>query len=113
MVCSYNLTPITCYAQGCWRKITVDDKLPFLERAISAHHVDSGKIQAEKGIKRGESCKVERGVEKGGRTSASTREGSEDKWDVELTALFPRTTVLNELWPALLMKAILKVVALE
>lgn len=103
----------TTYAQGCWRKITVDDKLPFLERAISVQHVDSGRGQgSERGIKRGESNKAEKGIERG-RTSASTREGSEDKGEVELTALFPRTAVLNELWPALLMKAILKVVALE
>lgn len=47
--------------------------------------------------------------------SAKAGEGdsNEEKRVVELVPLYPRTTVLAELWPALLMKAILKVVALE
>ena len=87
-----------------------------MEKALSTHRIDSGKSRAQVDKRGKEPTKLDKGAaEKGGRTSASTREGSDDKMksDVELTALFPRTTVLNELWPALLMKAILKVVALE
>lgn len=59
--------------------MTVDDKLPFIEKYVSSVSVV----------------------------------GSDNEEKRELVPLFPRTQILNELWPALLMKAILKVVSLE
>ena len=66
--------------------MTIDDKLPFLEKCASTASVVNL-------VKDGDS--------------------SEEKRVLELIPLYPRTTVLTELWPALLTKAILKVVALE
>lgn len=40
-------------------------------------------------------------------------ESGEEKGEMEYIPLYPRTTNLLELWPALLTKAILKVIALE
>lgn len=79
--------------------MTVDDKLPFLEKPIPPGSADSCVRSPRSTAKSA----------KGGKNLP--KEVLEKK--VELVALYPRTSVLTELWPALLMKAILKVVALE
>ena len=80
--------------------MTIDDKLPFLEKPIPP---DS----AESCVSRSPRSTAKSG--KGGKNLA--KDSLEKK--VELVPLYPRTSELTELWPALLMKAILKVVALE
>ena len=59
--------------QGFWRKVTIDDSLPYLDKGEMA-----------------------------GQAS-----------DERLIPLYPRTGQPGEIWPALLMKALLKVAALE
>ncbi len=63
------------YIQGSWRKVTVDDHLPFLIREASSEEVTGSAIKYQ--------------------------------------PLYPRTAIPGEIWPALLMKALLKVAALE
>ena len=77
------------YTQGCWRKVTVDDFLPFLEQSSSATTGDADTANAPEG-----------GLEA---TSA----------EVNYVPLYPRTAHPAELWPALLTKAVLKIAALE
>lgn len=79
--------------------MTVDDKLPFLEKPIPPGSADSCVNRSP------------RSTAKSAKGGKNLSKASEKK--VELVALYPRTSVLAELWPALLMKAILKVVALE
>ena len=78
--------------QGCWRKVTVDDFLPFLEESASATNGDVDTATATQGSG-------------GGGDVAPTQ--------VNYVPLYPRTGQPTELWPALLTKAVLKIAALE
>ncbi len=62
--------------QGSWRKVTIDDHLPFLDR---------------------------------GEISTKDNVDPVDRYQ----PLYPRTANPGEIWPALLMKALLKVATLE
>ena len=79
--------------------MTIDDKLPFIEKVVVVPNPPPAAERAPSGMgkdKRGE----------------AKREGS-SKEIIESTPLYPRTSMTSEIWPALLTKAILKVVALE
>ena len=71
--------------QGCWRKVTVDDFLPFLEQSASATDGDVD----------------------------TATDGDTTSTQVNYVPLYPRTGHSTELWPALLTKAVLKIAALE
>lgn len=77
--------------QGCWRKVTVDDFLPFLEQSASVTDGDVDAATASQGD--------------GGGDTTSTQ--------ISYVPLYPRTGHPAELWPALLTKAVLKIAALE
>ena len=72
--------------------MTVDDKLPFLEKSfISCNSDQDDQVQENKnGVNR-----------------------EHEKGETSFIPLFPMTSNLAELWPALIFKAILKVAALE
>lgn len=72
--------------------MTIDDKLPFLERS-SGYSSGTAVGQAKENVD---------GVNK-----------EQEKGETSYVPLYPMTGNLAELWPALLFKAILKVVALE
>ena len=69
--------------QGAWRKVTVDDQLPYQV----GEELGEGEGEGE-GEKEGEGSQREK-------------------------PLLPRTSNPAELWPALLSKAVLKIAALE
>ena len=71
-MCAFNSS---MFMQGSWRKVTVDDHLPFLVREASSEVVTGSAIMYQ--------------------------------------PLYPRTANPGEIWPGLLMKALLKVAALE
>ncbi len=80
--------------------MTIDDKLPFLEKVIPTA-ISTAAPTTER---------APSGMGKDKREAK--REGSA-KGAVENTPLYIRTAMPSEIWSALLMKAILKVVALE
>lgn len=85
--------------------MTIDDKLPFIEKALSTTILAPAATSTTNTSDRP--------------TSGTTKDRREIKREgsarekVENTPLYIRTSVVSELWPVLLMKAILKVVALE
>lgn len=85
---------ILVYLQGCWRKVTVDDFLPFTEQTGCAVSGDDA------------GGTTRRGADGGGDIGSTAAE-------VDYVPLFPRTAHKTELWPAILTKAILKIAALE
>ena len=76
--------------KGCWRKIVIDDKLPFLLQNSNPNMDMSGPGVVVESV-----------------------EGSEEKEESIPVPLYPRTKKWCELWPALLTKAILKIISLE
>ena len=78
------------FSQGCWRKVTVDDLLPFTEQP--SHSTEGA----------GDTS-----------TSADVSTIGETATQVKYIPLYPRTSNPVELWPAILTKAVLKIAALE
>ena len=72
--------------------MTVDDKLPFLQSSSNSVG-NENRVQAKQ--------------------NAGEVNGEVEKGQTLFVPLFPMTSNLAELWPALLFKAILKVVSLE
>lgn len=84
-------TVFTFNLQGCWRKVTVDDLLPFLEQPASDATAGGD----------------------GTATNADVGNTGETATEVNYVPLYPRTANPVELWPAILTKAVLKIAALE
>ena len=78
--------------QGCWRKVTIDDSLPFLEQSTTATGGD-----------------VDTASVAGGASGTETTIAAQ----VHYVPLYPRTAHPAELWPAIITKAVLKIAALE
>ena len=76
--------------QGCWRKVTVDDLLPYIEQPAGSPTSDEAGAS----------------VEASGAADADTEK-------MNCVPLYPQTAHPVELWPAILMKAVLKIAALE
>ena len=78
--------------QGCWRKVTIDDSLPFLEQSTTATggDVDTASVA---------------GAASGTDTTIAAQ--------VHYVPLYPRTAHPAELWPAIITKAVLKIAVLE
>ena len=82
------------FIQGCWRKVSVDDLLPYTEQPAT-----SGSTEAIDNT----SAAVE----------DMTNSADNPTAEVNTIPLYPRTANPVELWPAIIVKAVLKIAALE